>query len=160
MSRPDHSAQPAAVPDVPAGSAAEGPTPVATQVAALCTRRKAGRVEVLMITSRRTRRWILPKGWLIAGKTGPESALIEAWEEAGVIGTAALTPIGSYTYGKLLEPGHVLPCRVDVYRVQVRKLAKQFPERAERRRKWMRASKAAKRVAEPELMAILRALSR
>ena len=149
---------PQAAPDRPAPDDLDALPAGPAQVAALCARRKAGRAEVLMITSRTTRRWILPKGWVIAGKSGPESALIEAWEEAGVIGEVAQAPIGQYRYRKLLGLGEALLCRVDVYPVRVRKLAKHFPERAERRRKWMPARKAAKRVAEPELAAILRAL--
>lgn len=128
------------------------------QVAALCARHKAGRVEVLMITSRTTRRWILPKGWQMAGKSAADSALIEAWEEAGVIGSAGDTPVGYYSYPKVLGAGRVQHCRVAVYPVRVEKLAPHFPEKSERRRKWMPAKKAAKLVAEPELAVLLRAL--
>lgn len=128
------------------------------QVAALCARHKAGRVEVLMITSRTTRRWILPKGWVMAGKSAAEAALIEAWEEAGVIGSVSDRAIGAYEYPKLLGTGKALLCRVEIYPVRVEKLAQHYPEKAERRRKWMPAKKAAKQVAEPDLAKILRAL--
>ena len=135
---------------------AQGAVPV--QFAALCTRRKAGRIEVLLITSRDTGRWILPKGWPMAGKSGGETALTEAWEEAGVVGHLAGAELGSYGALKELVSGKPMPSRVEVHPVRVERLAAKFPEKGQRRRKWMTAKKAAKSVAEPELAALLRAL--
>ncbi|MFC5739456.1 NUDIX hydrolase [Sinirhodobacter huangdaonensis] len=137
---------------------AQGAVPV--QFAALCTRRKAGRIEVLLITSRDTGRWILPKGWPMAGKSGGETALTEAWEEAGVVGHLAGAALGSYGALKELVSGKPMPSRVEVHPVRVERLAAKFPEKGQRRRKWMTAKKAAKSVAEPELAALLRALPR
>lgn len=128
------------------------------QYAALCTRRKGKRTEVLLITSRDTGRWILPKGWPMEGKTGAEAALIEAWEEAGVIGHLTGPPVGSYASQKVLIDSHPMPCRVEVHPVHVEKLAARFPEKGQRRRKWTGVKKAAKLVIEPELAAILRRL--
>ncbi len=137
---------------------AQGAVPV--QFAALCTRRKAGRIEVLLITSRDTGRWILPKGWPMAGKSGGETALTEAWEEAGVVGHLAGASLGSYGALKELVSGTPMPSRVEVHPVRVERLAAKFPEKGQRRRKWMTAKKAAKSLAEPELAALLRALPR
>lgn len=135
---------------------ARGVEPV--QFAALCTRRKAGRLEVLLVTSRDTGRWILPKGWQIDGRNGGETALIEAWEEAGVLGSLTGEAIGSYLYPKFLRPGVAEICRVEVFPLHVDQLRPHYPESGQRRRKWVSAAKAAKLVAEGELSALLRAL--
>ncbi|MFC3060983.1 NUDIX hydrolase [Paenirhodobacter populi] len=128
------------------------------QFAALCLRRKAGRNEVLMITSRDTGRWILPKGWRMDDRSEGETALTEAWEEAGVIGKVAGPPIGSYASQKMLLENQPMPCRVEVHPIHVDKLAARYPEKGQRRRKWISAKKAAKLVSEPELADILRGL--
>lgn len=137
---------------------AEGVTPA--QYAALCTRHKAGRVEVLLITSRDTGRWVLPKGWPMPGRSGAETAVMEAWEEAGVVGSITGPAVGSYGYQKGFGPDRALPCRVEVHPMRVERLARDFPEKGQRQRKWMHAKKAAKSVIEPELAALLRELSK
>lgn len=137
---------------------ARGVVPV--QFAALCTRRKAGKLEVLLITSRDTGRWILPKGWQMPERSGAETALIEAWEEAGVLGALAGPPLGCYLYEKMVVPGRAHACRVEVHPVKVERLSADYPERDQRRRKWMGAKKAARAVAEPELAALLRHLQK
>ncbi len=126
-----------------------------SQVGALCWRMHRGRVEILLITSRDTGRWVIPKGWTMEDRTDPEAAAREAWEEAGVTGDLAETSLGSYGYDKAIKPGLLLPCTVAVYPVRVGALADKFPERKERRRKWFAAAKAARKVAEPELRDIL-----
>ena len=119
------------------------------QVGALCYRITAkGRVKVLLVTSRRTRRWIIPKGWPMEGKSAAQAAGVEAWEEAG-----------RFTYDKVREAAPNLRCRVDVFALKVHKLADSFPEREDRLRVWMSLSRAAKQVAEPELAALLRSFS-
>lgn len=131
------------------------------QVAALCWREAEGGdgIEVLLITSRDTGRWVMPKGWPIEGLTGPESAAREAWEEAGVTGDAPTsTPIGSYEYGKTQETGYDLAVAVQVYKLHVTEQSDSFPESAERRRAWVSPAKAATMVREPGLQSILRAL--
>jgi len=133
--------------------------PTAQQVAALCYRDTTQGQEVLMITSRDTGRWILPKGWPMRDKTDAEAAAQEAWEEAGVKpAVIADTPIGSYGYDKVLDNGLAMPIETTVYAVEVDKLANKFPEAKERKRKWMRPDKAANLVDEPELRALLHAL--
>lgn len=133
--------------------------PEAVQVAALCVRGKKKNREVLMITSRGSGRWVVPKGWPIDGKTGAGSALQEAWEEAGVQAQKVdEDPIGSFDYAKVLDDGAAQPVRVSVYRIKVDALADEFPEAGQRERRWMRPEDAADLVAEPELQDLLRAL--
>ncbi len=131
--------------------------PLRVQVAALCTRDDGSRTEVLLITSRDTGRWIIPKGWPIDGLDGAGSAQQEAWEEAGVrSATADREPLGQYTYGKVLNDGSVEPLLTHVYRLRVTELADDFPEARERTREWVSPTEAAGRVAEPELQNLLR----
>lgn len=128
------------------------------QVAALCYRLTDDGKDVLLITSRDTKRWILPKGWPIKGKDDLGSALQEAWEEAGVkAGKTGKKPVGSFDYQKKLTDGSEITCETRVFPVEVRKLANDFPENEERTRKWVSAAKAANMVAEPELRSILAA---
>ena len=126
-----------------------------TQFGALCWRMHRGRVEVLLITSRDTGRWVIPKGWPMAGKDAAEAAAQEAWEEAGVSGEVGADAVGFYGYDKTRKTKEALPCVVSVFPLRVEGLAKRFPERKERRRRWFGAEKAAKLVAEPELQALL-----
>ncbi|MEX0281919.1 MAG: NUDIX hydrolase [Arenibacterium sp.] len=86
--------------------------PKRLQVAALCHRGEGGKREYLLITSRDTRRWIIPKGWPVRGLDSHEAALKEAWEEAGVkTGNANRRPEGSYTYQKRQETGWSSPLK-------------------------------------------------
>lgn len=131
--------------------------PKRLQMAALCHRGKGDAKEFLLVTSRDTGRWIIPKGWPIRGLTSDETALREAWEEAGVTkGRASKDPIGTYTYEKRSDSGLPVPVETLVYSVAVKEVADEFPEVEERRRKWVSAEDAAAMVQEPELKAILR----
>ena len=131
---------------------------VRTQYGALCWRHGVEGVEVLLITSRDTGRWVIPKGWPIDKLTPEASAAREAWEEAGVEGTAHPECLGLYGYDKGIgEERLPLPCRVAVYPLQVEALARRYPEHKQRRRKWFTPEKAARKVAEPELQALLAA---
>ena len=130
-----------------------------SQYGALCWRAHRGQIEVLLITSRDTGRWVIPKGWPIAGLDPAASAAREAWEEAGVTGHTASEPLGLYCYDKVLAPEASLPCAVAVFPLRVEELASKFPERKERRRKWFGAAKAARKVAEPELRALFQSLA-
>ena len=134
---------------------AEGRNPDTQQIGALCWRMHRGKVEVLLITSRDTGRWVIPKGWPMADRSAPEAAAQEAWEEAGVKGELAPQVLGTYGYDKIMKPGSARPCTVEVYPLRVGELAEKFPERKERRRKWFAAEKAARKVAEPSLRDIL-----
>jgi len=130
--------------------------PPELQVAALCCRTESGSTKVLMITSRDTGRWIVPKGWLIEGKNAAQAVLEEAWEEAGVK-RARIKPesVGTYHYEKRLDDGYAAPVEVQVFRLDVESLADIYPESRERARLWLEPATAADRVDEPELKALL-----
>ncbi|WP_197918141.1 NUDIX hydrolase [Thiosulfatihalobacter marinus] len=131
--------------------------PKRLQVAALCLKGEGSGKQVLMITSRDTGRWVLPKGWPIDGYDAPGSALQEAWEEAGVK-EAEIDPdmIGTYEYAKRLTGGAAVDVEVQVYSAKVDKLVDQFPESDERSRKWVSPMDAANMVQEPGLQELLR----
>ncbi|MEP3634228.1 MAG: NUDIX hydrolase [Shimia thalassica] len=134
-------------------------TDLRAQFAALVYRVQNDKTQVLLITSRKTRRWIIPKGWPMSGLTPSEAAAQEAWEEAGVKGITHDAPVGSYFYSKTIKTrGGPMPMPVMtiVYPMQARKLASKYPEAGQRRRKWLSPKKAALRVKEPELAQILR----
>ncbi len=127
-----------------------------TQFAALCFRITADKPEILLITSRRSKRWIIPKGWPVDGCTPSQSALTEAWEEAGVRGKVYEQVLGLYSYHKAIGPEKGVPCVAMVFPVKVKSLARDYPEAGQRKRKWLRPKKAAALVAEPELAEIIR----
>jgi 8-oxo-dGTP pyrophosphatase MutT (NUDIX family) len=127
----------------------------APQVAALCWRLHKGHTQVLLVTSRDTGRWVLPKGWPMAGKAAQVAAAQEAWEEAGVEGLVQAHSIGRYCYDKMRPNAAPLLCCVAVFPLQVRRLKSAFPEHKQRRRKWFSAAEAASLVAEAELAALL-----
>ncbi|SFJ03402.1 8-oxo-dGTP pyrophosphatase MutT, NUDIX family [Jannaschia pohangensis] len=130
------------------------------QIAALPLRWGADdKVEVLMVTSRDTGRWIVPKGWTMKGVKPWAAAAIEAMEEAGVKGHIAREVFGTYTYRKKLDDGQSLPCVVRVYPMIVEKEKSDWKERKERTRKWFSLRKAAKLVNEPGLSEMLTELS-
>lgn len=130
--------------------------PEPRQVAALCWRPvEAGR-EVLLITSSHGR-WILPKGWPMAGRSDAEAALIEAWEEAGVRGAVvASEPLGWFTVHKQRH-GEVLELPARLFAAEVTDLADDWPERDRRERRWLPQDQAAAVVAEDDLRALIRA---
>ncbi|ARC90574.1 NUDIX hydrolase [Rhodovulum sp. MB263] len=135
--------------------------PLGRQIAALPLRLdKKGRPDVLMVTSRGTGRWVVPKGWTMEGCPPWVAAGIEALEEAGAEGRISSHSIGSYEYDKRLEDGSVLRCRVEVFPMLVCKLRRNWKERHQRTRRWFAPKAAARRVDEPELAALLRGLSR
>ncbi|EEB83679.1 NUDIX hydrolase [Roseobacter sp. GAI101] len=129
---------------------------VRSQFAALCYRVRRGKVQVLLITSRGSKRWIVPKGWPMNGQTPAKAALQEAWEEAGVTGRSVGGCLGVYSYDKTLPDKQVIPVVVLLYPVEVKALAKKFPEAGQRRRKWVSRKKAMKMVSEPELGRLIR----
>jgi 8-oxo-dGTP pyrophosphatase MutT (NUDIX family) len=126
------------------------------QYGALCFRYDEGSgVLVLVITSRASKRWIIPKGWPIKGKKPHEVAATEAWEEAGVRGKVEKKAVGSYTYLKEIEGGNVVPCVVDVFQLEVSELDGNFKERGQRALAWVAPDEAARRVREIELKSLL-----
>jgi 8-oxo-dGTP pyrophosphatase MutT (NUDIX family) len=133
--------------------------PRRVQFAALCTRNTNEGVQVLLITSRDTGRWIIPKGWPIDGLNGAQTARQEAWEEAGVRArTVQEKPAGKFAYEKILKDGSAQPVLTTVFRIEVQDLAEDFPEKGQRTREWVSPTTAAERVHEPGLRDLLRQL--
>ena len=129
------------------------------QYAALPIRtRPDGEIDVLLVTSRETRRWIVPKGWPERGLAGHEVAAKEAFEEAGVKGRIGAEPLGSYLYRKRLRDGSTVACEVTVFPLVVRQEAKKWPEARQRERRWAGLSEAAMMVDEPGLVTLLLSL--
>ena len=128
------------------------------QYAAICYRRSPvlKDVEILLITSRDSSRWIIPKGWPIVGKLPHQVAEREAWEEAGVKGKARKKSFGYYTYLKSLDTGDTVPAVVQVHLLEVAELVERFPERGQRQLQWFSPNEAAAHVREPELKSLMR----
>lgn len=131
--------------------------PERLQFAALCYRwtKKRKDIEVLLITSRDTGRWIIPKGWPIDGRQASGVAEQEAFEEAGVQGHADVLPLGEYDYLKGLNGGIKVPCKVQVHALEVEGFAKDFKEKGVRRIEWCSCDEAANRVDEPGLKELI-----
>lgn len=129
--------------------------PKRQQVAALCHRGEGDSKEYLLVTSRDTGRWIIPKGWPIRGLKSNEAALREAWEEAGVRNSKATSdPVGTFTYQKRQSTGWEIPIETLVYSVAVKDLSEEFPEAHERSRRWVKADAAVAMVNETGLKLI------
>jgi 8-oxo-dGTP pyrophosphatase MutT (NUDIX family) len=118
------------------------------------------RAEFMLVTSRETRRWVIPKGWPKKGKSPHRSAAREAFEEAGVIGAIGKRAIGSFSYEKRLKNGGSVECEVRVFPLEVKRQNKQWPEMGQRKVKWLSAAKAAEKVKEPKLGKIIRKAGR
>lgn len=114
-----------------------------------------GTVEVLLITSRETRRWVIPKGWPIRGMKSPQSAAREAYEEAGVVGVVGKKAAGFYHYDKRLRSGRLQRVGVDVFPLLVAEERETWPEKGQRDKLWTTPAEAAALVDEPELKEIL-----
>tara|TARA_R110002124_G_scaffold63350_8_gene172957 strand:- start:861 stop:1334 length:474 start_codon:yes stop_codon:yes gene_type:complete len=132
--------------------------PRAIQVAALPWRLLDDAPQVMLVTSRRSRRWLLPKGWQIEGKDLAQSALTEAFEEAGVLGTISSQPIGSYRYLKQFDNGHSIPSQALVFGLAVTQELTDWPEIRQRSRAWFSLEDAAAQVQAPGLAQMLRQL--
>lgn len=113
-------------------------------------------VELLLVTSRETKRWVLPKGNRIKGLSPHAAAAQEAHEEAGVVGAACPAPLGSYRYRKRLSSGAALLVDVEVFPLAVTEELADWPERAERTRRWFPLAEATAAVEEPDLRELIR----
>ena len=141
---------------VPPRSSHPDPMKAARQVAALPVRRDVnGDLQVLLVTSRETRRWVIPKGWPWPDLADHLAAAEEAREEAGVRGRPRKRAIGSYAYDKRLKDG-AKPVHVDIYLLIVTRELDTWPERRERTRAWFTPEAAADAVSEPDLQELLR----
>jgi 8-oxo-dGTP pyrophosphatase MutT (NUDIX family) len=123
-------------------------------------RRAKDRIEIMLITSRNARRWVVPKGWPIGRKPSREVARLEALEEAGLEGTIGERPFGSFRYQKRLKDGSIVVCRVYVFAFEVGRQLKTWLERSERKRRWFDSERAIKLVREEELKELIRAFVR
>jgi 8-oxo-dGTP pyrophosphatase MutT (NUDIX family) len=130
------------------------------QYGAIPYRRAKDGIEIMLITSRSTRRWIVPKGWPLARMPSRDVARLEALEEAGLEGTIGKRRFGSFHYHKRLNDGSVVLCRVDAYAFEVARELDHWLERSERKRRWFDAKRAIKLVREPELKALISTLVR
>jgi 8-oxo-dGTP pyrophosphatase MutT (NUDIX family) len=131
------------------------------QYAALPYRVNArARAEVMLVTTRQTRRWIIPKGWPHKGQAPYRSAAREAFEEAGVIGSIRRRSLGSFSYEKRLKTGGVIECVVQVFALRVKRQSQQWPEKSKRSVRWLSARAAAKAVREPDLRKLILRLAR
>jgi len=128
------------------------------QYAALPYRLRDG-LEILLITSRETGRWVLPKGWPMKGRTAHATAEREALEEAGVKGKIGKVAIGRYSYGKRLSNGAVLACTVEVYPLAVGRRLKRWSEQDQRSLGWFSPPLAAALVEEAELASLIEAFA-
>lgn len=114
--------------------------------------------EVLLMTSRETRRWIIPKGWPIKGMKPCDSAAQEAYEEAGVRGTVSRRSIGKYMYDKRLgPPTKVVPCEVQVYALRVSRQEETWPESGQRDLRWCKPDEAVHIVDDGDLATLIKA---
>ncbi|MGR3714771.1 MAG: NUDIX hydrolase [Shimia sp.] len=125
------------------------------QFAALPYRIRKGKPEVLLITSRGTQQWLLPKGWPMDDLKPHKAAAQEAWEEAGVTGRARKHCVGIYTYRKTRGAHRGKKFTVLVYPLEVAKTKNAFPERGQRNRKWLSPKKASKRIRMTDLAKIV-----
>ena len=139
------------------GKAARTDEGFGLQYAVLPWREGQGGREVLLVTSRETGRWVLPKGWPMKKRPPHEAAAREGFEEAGVRGEVAPEPVGAYTYLKAFNELLAFRCEVQVFPMQVTVELEDWPERAERTRRWFAPDAAAGLVGEPELQALIRA---
>jgi 8-oxo-dGTP pyrophosphatase MutT (NUDIX family) len=128
---------------------------VGQQYAALPWRDQDG-LEVLLVTSRETRRWVIPKGWPMKNKKPHAAAAREALEEAGVTGRVLKRPIGAYSYIKRLKNGAPLQCSVDVFPLKVTGQVTRWREQGERTGRWFSIEEAAEAVDEEDLKVLIR----
>ena len=109
---------------------------VLEQAAAIPYRFKKGKLEVLLVTSKSRNHWIVPKGLIESKQSAHDAARVEAYEEAGIMGTVRGHPLTSFTYEKW---GAI--CRVRVYRMEMTEVLSEWPESKFRKRMWVEADK-------------------
>ena len=124
-----------------------------TQSGVLPYRRKDDKIEVLLITSIRKKKWIIPKGYVEFNLSHFESAKKEAFEEAGVYGENETIELGSFKVNKAIGI-----CLIQVFSMEVNKILDDYPDKEKRKRKWFSIEEAAQSVAIPELKQIITTL--
>ena len=141
----------------PHGPEAHAP---AVQYAALPWRRGEAGIEIMLVSSRETRRWVIPKGWPMQRREPPAAAAREALEEGGIEGRVETTAFGSYPYQKRLKRSVEIACVVEVFPLEVTRERRKWPEMEQRTRQWFTVGAAAECVDEPELKALILAFGR
>ncbi|WP_426954289.1 NUDIX hydrolase [Muricoccus radiodurans] len=131
---------------------------IGPQYAAVPCSEVDGKLHVLLVTSRETRRWVIPKGWAEPNLSPEALAAKEAYEEAGAVGEVERASIGAYQYRKRLKDGRQIEVEVGVFRMRVHHLLDEWPEAGERERCWFPAELAARLVQEQSLATLLRRL--
>lgn len=129
------------------------------QHAALPYRRGPAGLQILLVTSRETRRWIIPKGWAKKALDPQEMAALEAFEEAGVRGKVKKKPLGEYRYDKRMDDGSLVTCDVTVFALEVAEELQDWPEKTQRERRWLSSAEAITVISEPGLIPILQRFS-
>ena len=132
-----------------------GKVPCRLQVAALPWRKTTDGVEVMLITSRDSGRWVLPKGWPEGAEDLSQAAAREAGEEAGLFGAVSRREVGHYFYAKTLSSGQDVPCEVLVFPLEVDKVAEKWKEKGQRKRKWVSTAEAVRMLKEPDLCKLI-----
>lgn len=132
-----------------------GRRPPPLQAGAFCLRDG----EVLLISSLDTGRWVIPKGWPMAGRSLAGAAMQEAWEEAGVRGRLRPGAIGSFVYDKRGKGGLPRETEIRVYIIDVTAMEDEYPEAGRRERRFLPPVEAAPLVDEPGLRDMLLALA-
>jgi 8-oxo-dGTP pyrophosphatase MutT (NUDIX family) len=117
-------------------------------------------IRVMLITSRETRRWIIPKGWPHKRLSPRAVAALEAYEEAGLQGRVAEQPTAVFSYVKRLKSGKSVTCQVETYLFHVEQELDDWPEKLERERRWMTPDEAARLVSDVGLVEVLKDLQR
>jgi 8-oxo-dGTP pyrophosphatase MutT (NUDIX family) len=130
------------------------------QVAALPWRKRNGSLDILLVTSRTTGRWLIPKGGVMAHLVDMNAARQEALEEAGIEGRMRRRRVGTYTYRKIDPDGPAQLCVVKVFALEVRRELKSWPEMHERKRHWFPVDAAVKRIGERQLRKIIGAFAK
>src|SRR5437588_11292086 len=130
--------------------------PILNQAGVIAFRILDGKVQVLLMTSRDTGRWIIPKGNVNGRSTSSKAAEKEAYEEAGVRGTnTSSIPLGIYTYSKKLESGEARAATVEVYLLRIKERLKKWPEKGKRELSWVSTKKAVGLIEEPGVVPLL-----
>jgi len=136
-----------------AGSVPKSPN---LQYAVLPYRVNGATLEILLVTSKHNRRWIIPKGWPIEGQPPHASAACEALEEAGVSGVVETIAVGYFHYFKTMKGTVIVPCKVVVFAMKVTRCRKEWAEKDARDRRWCSIDEAVAAVVEPELRRLIR----
>jgi 8-oxo-dGTP pyrophosphatase MutT (NUDIX family) len=118
-----------------------------------------GQLLVVLVTSRETQRWIIPKGWPEKGLEPHALAAKEAYEEAGLVGEIGREPIGTYRYPKRLRGRKTVTCEVEVFPLEIERQLKGWPEKGQREVRWCTPAEAALLVQEGGLVTLLLALA-